>query len=79
MKNVLCQNKVFFSSLAGTAALHGLRGNGPGGELMLLVHCERLASEFSSLWVFKQQRPVLTALGNRGIIKVYGETEAWRF
>lgn len=80
MKSVLCQSKVHFSSLAGTAALHRLRGNGSGGDLTLLVQCEQLASEeFSSLWVFKQQRPILTALGNRGIIRVYGETEAQSF
>lgn len=80
MENVLCWNKVPFSSLAGTAALPGLRGNGPGGDLMVLLQCGQLASEeFSSPWVFKQQRPVLAALGDRGITRVSGETEEQRF
>lgn len=49
VKRVLYGNKVPFSSLAGTAVLHGHRGNGAGGDLMLLVPCEPLASEeFSS-------------------------------
>lgn len=56
MQGVSCGNKVPFSSLAGTAVLRGLRGNGPGGDLMLLAQCEQLPSEeFSSQWVFKQQ------------------------
>lgn len=78
LKSALCWNKAPFSSLAGTAVLHGLRGNGPGGDLM--VQCGQLASEeFSSPWVFKQQRPILAELGDRGIIRVNGETEAQWF